>query len=94
MNPVIVQELVSKAKDQARLEFAHTMEPMLFSADAFHSILVELVAQECYKIAYEVEDVFRQARLNTDDFEDKNRWNQAEVAADEIGRRIRRKFER
>lgn len=93
MNPVIVQELVSKAKDQARQEFAHTMEPMLFSADVFHTLLIGLVAQECFKIACEVEDVFRQARLSTTDFEDKSRWVQGECAAEEISRRIHKKFE-
>ena len=42
-----IKELAEQAKQYARDQFAHTMEPGLFSADVFQEKFAELIIQDC-----------------------------------------------
>jgi len=44
------KKLIEEAKQFAREQMAHPMEPMLFSAEVFQNKLVELVVRECMMI--------------------------------------------
>lgn len=46
-----IKEIAEQAKQYARERMAHTMNPMLFSAEVFQEKFAELIVRECIQVA-------------------------------------------
>lgn len=46
-----IRKLADQAKQYAREQLDHSMEPLMFSADVFQTKFAQLIIRECAKIA-------------------------------------------
>lgn len=53
-----LEELSKQAKQYAREQMGHTMDPLLFSAEVFQQKFAELIVKECARIADEFDDTW------------------------------------
>ena len=80
-------ELLIKIVEKSDKDFALA----LVHADTLEKF-AELIVQECVESIGEVEEQFFNGRIATDDFSEKNRFAEAEIACQMAKQKIKRQF--
>lgn len=87
-----IEELARKARALATTKDAFEEYDVYFDAEKFEQVFAELLIKECVSSIDKVEELFFNARIDTHDFTEKQRYAEAETACKMAKHKIEQYF--